>query len=81
MTDDFRSYDHKQYKQHCKNENHLSLFITHCSLLITRNTSIYNKKFICTDSNDVNYGNLNRQKDLKDEASSVENITFRPKIY
>ena len=31
MTNDFRSYDHKQCKQH--------LFITHYSLLITQNTN------------------------------------------
>ena len=34
MTKDFRSYDHKQCKYHCKNENHLSLLSTRCSLLV-----------------------------------------------
>ena len=30
---------------------------------------------------DVNSGNLNSEKDSKDKAFSMKNITFRPKMY
>ena len=40
-----------------------------------------NRKLICIDLNDVNSGNLNSEKDPKDEAFSMKNITFRPKMY
>ena len=33
------------------------------------------------DLNDVNSGNLSSQKDPKDKAFPMKNITFRPKIH
>ena len=39
------------------------------------------RKFICIGLNDANFGDLNGQKDPKDEVFSLKYITFRPKMY
>ena len=40
-----------------------------------------NRKLMCIGLNYVKSGNLNSQKDPKDKAFSMQNITFRAKMY
>ena len=61
------------------------IFVVFLAVQVTRTGAFLGhetiKNSLCIDLNDVNSGNLSSQKDRKDKAFPMKNVTFRPKIY